>query len=84
MSVEPTNVRLIPGPSDGYIWAVLPEKQYLFSKQLSKHSIGAYMELCRGVGVSFEALPDSESGKASTAAAQGERAVVRQNLRPLP
>jgi hypothetical protein len=39
------------------------------------------MELCRGVGVSFEALADSEPGKASTAAAQGKRAEVRHNLR---
>jgi hypothetical protein len=77
MSVEPADIRLIPGPGDGYTWAVLPEKQYLFSKQLSKHSIGAYMELCRGVGVSFEALADSEPGKAP----QGERAEVRHNLR---
>jgi hypothetical protein len=28
----------------------------LFTKALSKHSIGAYMELCREVGKSFEAV----------------------------
>ncbi|KAL9125042.1 MAG: hypothetical protein Q9217_005703 [Psora testacea] len=38
----------------------LPEKQHLFKKQLSKHSIGAYRELCREVGVSFEAVPTTQ------------------------
>ena len=30
--------------------------QHLFQKQLSKQYVGAYRKLCRGVGVSFEAL----------------------------
>jgi hypothetical protein len=51
---------LQPGVEDGYEWKLLPGKEDLlnedlFTKQLSKHSIGAYMELCRGVEVSFEA-----------------------------
>ncbi|KAL8643185.1 MAG: hypothetical protein Q9228_000170, partial [Teloschistes exilis] len=40
---------------------ILPEKEHLFKKHLSKHSIGAYRELCRGVGVSFEAVLAPES-----------------------
>ncbi len=46
------------------MWAALPEKEYLFTKQLNKHSIGAYMELYRGIGVLFElvAQPGSNTG----------------------
>jgi hypothetical protein len=53
--VDPAKVRLQPGIEDGYEWKPLPGKEDLFAKPLSKHSIGAYMELYRGVGVSFEA-----------------------------
>jgi len=35
----------------------LPEKKHLFLKNISDHSIGAYKELCKGIGVSFEAVP---------------------------
>lgn len=35
---------------------MLAGKEHLFGKQLSKHSIGAYMELFREVGSSFEAV----------------------------
>jgi hypothetical protein len=49
-------VRLITGAEDPYAWKVLPEKEHLFKKHMSKHSIGAYMELWRNVGVSFEAV----------------------------
>ena len=57
---NPANVRLPPGVEDGYEWKPLPGRENLFNedlftKQLSKHSIGAYMELCRGVEVAFEA-----------------------------
>ena len=56
MSIEPTHVRLITNANDPYSWKVRLGKEHLFKKQLSKHSIGAYMELCRGVGVSFQAV----------------------------
>ena len=62
--VHPAQVRLIPDIGDGYEWATLPEKEHLFKTQLSKHSTGAYMELCREVGESFEAVarPDPATG----------------------
>jgi hypothetical protein len=47
-------VRLITGAEDLYTWTVLPQRRHLFKKHLSKHSIGAYKELCREVGKSFE------------------------------
>ena len=46
---------------DPYSWQALPEKDHLFKKQLSKHSIGAYRALCRKVGVSFEAVLTTQS-----------------------
>ena len=49
-------VRLITGADDPYAWKVLPEKEHLFKKHLSKHSIGAYVELWREVRVPFEAM----------------------------
>jgi hypothetical protein len=61
ISIEPAQVRLIPAVEDGYLWTAIPEKKHLFTKQLSKLSIGAYMELCREAGKSFEAVerPDA-------------------------
>jgi TolA-binding protein len=49
-------VRLITTRDDPYSWKVLPGREHLFAKQMSKHSIGAYMELFREVGASFEAV----------------------------
>jgi hypothetical protein len=49
-------VRLKPHSQDGYRWHAADDRKHLFAKQLSKHSIGAYMELCREVGKSFEAV----------------------------
>lgn len=56
LSIEPAQVRLITSKDDPYCWKILPGKEHLFQKQLSKHSIGAYMELFREVGASFEAV----------------------------
>ncbi len=56
ISIEPEEVRLITNANDPYTWQILPEKQHLFTKQMSTHSIEAYSELCRGIGVSFEAV----------------------------
>ena len=61
ITIEPAEVRLITNAEDPYIWQALPEKSHLFKKQLSKHTIGAYKELCREVGVSFEAVLVPES-----------------------
>ena len=41
--IDPKQVRLLPELNDGYAWSALPEREHLFTKQLSKHSIGAYM-----------------------------------------
>ena len=59
-SIKPEDIRLITYADDPYTWQALPEKQHLFKKQLSKHSIGAYRKLCREVGVSFEAVPTTQ------------------------
>lgn len=54
---EPSQVRLITGADDPYIWEVLLEKKHLFSKSISDHSIGAYKELCEVICVTFEVVP---------------------------
>jgi hypothetical protein len=42
-----------------YVWKILPEKRELFLKiflkNISDLSIGAYKELCKGVGLTFKA-----------------------------
>ena len=63
--VELAQVRLLPDLQDSYSWSVLPERKHLFTKQLSKHSVGAYMELCREVGKSFEAMVPASVTKES-------------------
>ena len=47
---------------NGYKWSVLPEREHLFTKQLSKRSVGAHKELCREVGKSFEAVTQPMKG----------------------
>lgn len=58
--IEPKMVRLVLDFQDGYMWVRHPEREHLFTKQLSKHSIGAYMELCREIDVSIEAIASLE------------------------
>jgi hypothetical protein len=77
ISIKPAEVRLITRSDDPYTWQVLQEKQHLFTKHLSKHSIGAYRELYRGVGVSFEAIPAPKSNNAAERKAHGQRPEVR-------
>ncbi|KAF2008351.1 hypothetical protein BU24DRAFT_360565 [Aaosphaeria arxii CBS 175.79] len=55
ITIEPAQVRLLPRSDDPYRWHSVPEKQHLFSKNLSDHSIGAYKSLCSGIGKTFEA-----------------------------
>jgi hypothetical protein len=56
ISIDLLEVRLITRIEDPYSWQSLPTRTYLFEKNLSKHSIGAYMELYREVSVSFKAM----------------------------
>ena len=62
LSIELSMIRLSPQPEDGYAWLRSADREHLFSKQLSKHSVGAYMELCREVGSSVEAILPAPSG----------------------
>ncbi|KFZ21434.1 hypothetical protein V502_02932 [Pseudogymnoascus sp. VKM F-4520 (FW-2644)] len=57
LTILPTDVKLITKPEDLYQWSILTAgKAALFNKQLSKHSTGAYIDLCSGVGVHFKAV----------------------------
>jgi len=58
--VDPSDVRLIPDDEDPYAWTWASDREHLFKKQLSKHSVGAYVQLCREVGISFEAVAKSD------------------------
>ena len=64
-------VRLITGSDEPYRWSYLPEKAHLFQKHLSKHTLGAYVELFDEVGRTFEAMAVSY-GKASEASPRPE------------
>ncbi|KAH7124920.1 hypothetical protein B0J13DRAFT_611936 [Dactylonectria estremocensis] len=64
LTIDPADVRLIPSEEDPYRWKWSSEKEYLFEKHLSKLSVGPLMELCKGVGTSFQAVrPSVEVGK---------------------
>lgn len=55
--VNPGDVKLMTKPGDPYAWRILTiDKSALFTKQLSKHSIRAYVDLCNGIGTHFEAV----------------------------
>ncbi|KAF2786197.1 hypothetical protein K505DRAFT_354607 [Melanomma pulvis-pyrius CBS 109.77] len=54
--VDPFKVRLITGPDEPYQWSYLEEQAHLFQKHLSKHTMGAYVELLDGIGKTFEAI----------------------------
>ncbi|PNH45135.1 hypothetical protein VD0003_g9287 [Verticillium dahliae] len=74
--LDPSQVRLQTSREDAYDWQVLPEKQHLFEKNLSNHSIRVYKELCDSVGVSFEAVP-----KATAPAYSGQQTFQLQLLK---
>ena len=68
IEISPAEVRLQPRTGDGYQWVPIKGKENffkrsLFQKPLSKLSVGAYMELCRGVvdptHKFFEAMAES-------------------------
>ncbi|KFY02394.1 hypothetical protein V490_00514, partial [Pseudogymnoascus sp. VKM F-3557] len=57
LAILPIDVKLVTKPEDLYQWSISTAgKAVLFNKQLSKHSTGAYIYLCNGVGVHFKAV----------------------------
>ncbi|KAB5515613.1 hypothetical protein GE09DRAFT_1045727 [Coniochaeta sp. 2T2.1] len=61
VAIEPSDVRLVTSKEDQYCWRAVPQMRHLFSKQLSDHNLGAFKDLCRGVGITFEAVPRSDN-----------------------
>ncbi|KAK4676320.1 hypothetical protein QC764_0087190 [Podospora pseudoanserina] len=57
ISIKPSEVRLLTSRDNGYSWQYLTELKHLFFRNISKYSIGAYRELCAGLGKKFEAVP---------------------------
>jgi hypothetical protein len=56
LSIKPDDVRLIPSAEAPYKWEALPAAKHLFTKQLSKHCLGAYEEILERLEESFEAV----------------------------
>ncbi|KFY67736.1 hypothetical protein V497_00245 [Pseudogymnoascus sp. VKM F-4516 (FW-969)] len=57
LAILPTDFKLITKPGDLYQWSILtPGKAALFNKQLSKHSTGAYIDLCNGAEKHLKAV----------------------------
>jgi hypothetical protein len=54
--IKSAQVQLKPDVQNEYMWNALLKRQHLFIKQLSKHSIRAYMKLYQEVGKSFKAV----------------------------
>ncbi|KAA8642363.1 hypothetical protein EYZ11_006002 [Aspergillus tanneri] len=62
LQVKPDDVRLKTDEETRYEWQVDdPSLWPFFNKQLSKHSVGAYMALYYGVGNSFRAVEHNKS-----------------------
>jgi len=57
LSVEPSQVRLVPGPHDPYMWDYPPHLKTLFKKNMSKQTVNVYKALYREVGKSFKVAP---------------------------
>lgn len=57
VKVKPSEVRLKKEDDLDYMWQIDdPSLEHLFQKHLSKHSVGAYMQLQREVGKTFRAI----------------------------
>jgi hypothetical protein len=54
--VEPSQVRLRTTLDKPYIWERLKEKEHLFEKNISNHSIVSLKKVSEGVGTSFAAV----------------------------
>ncbi|KAH8691912.1 hypothetical protein BGW36DRAFT_362938 [Talaromyces proteolyticus] len=58
LEILASEVRLKTSSDDAYEWIVDdPSLKSLFNRHLSKHSVGAYMQLCQEIGKSFRAVP---------------------------
>ncbi|KAK5069359.1 hypothetical protein LTR51_008609 [Lithohypha guttulata] len=56
LDVDAADVRLVPGPTDPYVWQYGPEQEHLFRRQLSKHNVGAYRQICQNLGRSIQVV----------------------------
>jgi len=53
----------MPRETDPYTWKYFPERKHLFCKQISKHTVGAYREICQALGSSIEVVPLEDHGR---------------------
>lgn len=59
LDVDPADVRLVPGPTNPYVWRHGLEQEHLFRKQLSKHNVSAYRQICQHLGNKRIGVKDS-------------------------
>ncbi|KAK5073343.1 hypothetical protein LTR70_010377 [Exophiala xenobiotica] len=59
LDVDPADVRLVPGPTNPYVWRHGLEQEHLFRKQLSKHNVSAYRQICQHLGNKRRGVKDS-------------------------
>jgi hypothetical protein len=78
LQINPLQVRLIPSSDDPYTWSYDPEVKHLFEKQISKHTMGAYQELCRWVGTRFKATLSGDTGATGVSGHLAEVAKVEE------
>ncbi|RYO14562.1 hypothetical protein AA0113_g12245 [Alternaria arborescens] len=76
--IDPLDVRLITGHDEAYTWSYMPEKAYLFQKHLSKHSMGACIELYDEVGKTFEAIKAARAPDCQTEVDVSFTGTIRQ------
>ncbi|KAF3031298.1 hypothetical protein E8E11_000780 [Didymella keratinophila] len=79
-SFGPTDVRLVTGSDDPYVWTYPQQHGSLFQKQLSNHSTGAYVKLIGEVGKTIHAVPASVN-KTTEAASRASDAVASDTAR---
>ena len=61
--VEPSQVRLVPGPNDPYGWRYPPRIRKLFKRNMSDQTVGEYKAFCREVEVvTSTGLVDGKQG----------------------
>ncbi|RDH26988.1 hypothetical protein BDQ94DRAFT_164024 [Aspergillus welwitschiae] len=79
LRIDPSEVRLKTGEPTQYLWKIDDSSlQPLFEKHLSKHSVGAYKQLCQGVGESFYAIRSETTDKENVQLSLSDRVQTLQ------
>ena len=77
--VEPSQVRLVPGPNDLYGWRYPSHIRKLFKRNMSDQTVGVYKALCREVEIkrSVNAVARDTSTELGELESQSDEVTVR-------